>query len=85
MSFIDKNGKKHEIDVENPSKNKIYKIVTDEFLMSAGADFKILCPEEDCLEKFNYDKDYLVSEYIKQMKEPVIINQTGRIKFEYDD
>lgn len=85
MTFIDKNGTKHEIDVENPSKTKTYKVVTDEFLMSAGADFKILCPEEDCLEKFNYDKDYLVSEYIKQMKEPVVINQTGRISFEYDD
>lgn len=85
MNFIDKKGKVHKLNIDNPSKHKLFRVVTDEFLMSAGADFKVLCPEEDCLEKFNYDKDYLVSEYIKQLNKPVVINQTGRIKFESED
>ncbi len=82
MNFIDRNGNIHEIDVDNPSKTKKYKLVTDEFLMSAGADFNILAKEEEYLQKYSYDKDVMVCDYIKRNSEPVIINQTGRIKYE---
>lgn len=81
MNFTDKKGRVHKIDVDNPSETKKYKIVTDEFLMSAGADFNILAKEEDCLIKYPYDKDVMVCDYIKRKKEPIVINQTGRIKF----
>ena len=81
MNFIDKEGKEHKIDVENPSEDKMYKVVTDEFLMSAGADYDILAPEEVYVEKFPYDKDVMTCEYIREMDEPVVINQAGRIKF----
>ena len=81
MNFIDKNGNIHKIDVANPSETKKYKIVTDEFLMSAGADFNILAREEDYLKKYNYDKDVMVCDYIKRKNEPISINQTGRIRF----
>ncbi len=82
MNFIDKNGVEHSIDVENPNPNKKYKVVTDEFLMSAGADYQILAPEDECIKKYPYDKDVLTCEYIKELDEPLVINQTGRIKFE---
>ena len=85
MNFIDKNGVEHEIDVEHPRKNKLYRVVTDEFLMSAGADYKILAPEELYVEKYPFDKDVLISNYIKEKNEPVIINHSGRIRYEYDD
>lgn len=85
MNFVDKQGQLHRIDVDNPREDKMYKVVTDEFLMSAGADFDILAPEEDYIKKFSCDKDVLTCEYIKELNEPVIINQTGRINFEYDD
>ena len=85
MNFIDKEGKEHKIDVENPSEDKMYKVVTDEFLMSAGADYDILAPEEVYVEKFPYDKDVLTCEYIKEMNEPVVINQVGRIKFVHEE
>ena len=85
MSFIDKNGEDHDIDIENPSETKTYKVVADEFLMSAGADFKILAPEEEYLEHLPYDKDYLVCEYLKKHKKPLVINHYGRIEFETDD
>ena len=81
MKFIDKRGKSHKINVKKPSETKMYKVVTDEFLMSAGADFNILAKEEDYLIKYPYDKDVMVCDYIKRKKKPVIINQTGRIKF----
>ena len=81
MNYIDKDGNIHKIDVENPSETKKYKVVTDEFLMSAGADFNIMAKEEDYIKKYPYDKDVMVCNYIKRKKEPVIINQQGRIKY----
>lgn len=85
MTYIDKNGEEHEIDVENPSDSKTYKVVADEFLMSAGADFKVLATEEDYLEQFPYDKDYLVCEYLKKQNKPLVIDHYGRIEFEEED
>lgn len=81
MNFIDKNGQVHNIDINNPSEDKKYRVVTDEFLMSAGADFDVLVSKEDWTEKFPYDKDYLISEYLRQHKEPVVINHFGRINY----
>lgn len=81
MTFIDRKGKSHKINIKNPSETKTYKVVTDEFLMSAGADFNILAKEEDYIKKYPYDKDVMVCEYIKRKNKPVVINQTGRIKF----
>ena len=85
MNFIDKDGREHEIDIEHPRKDKTYRVVTDEFLMSAGADYNVLAPEELYVEKYPFDKDVLISDYIKEKNEPVIINHTGRIRYESDD
>lgn len=85
MNFIDKNGNKIKIDVENPREDKKYKVVCDEFLMSAGADYDILATEEEYIEKFPYDKDVMVCNYLKKLHKPIIINHTGRIHFENDD
>ena len=49
--------------------------------MSAGADFKILAKEEDYLIKYPYDKDVMVCDYIRRTKEPISINQLGRIRY----
>ena len=81
MNFFDKQGNVHKIDIENPSETKKYKVVTDEFLMSAGADFNILAKEENYLKKYNYDKDVMVCNYIKRKNKPVVINQLGRIQY----
>lgn len=81
MIFIDKNGKETKINIDNPSETKKYKVVTDEFLMSAGADFGILAKEEDYIKKYPYDKDVMVCNYLKKYNKPVSINQLGRINF----
>ncbi len=85
MTFIDKEGEEHEIDVENPSETKTYKVVADEFLMSAGADFKILATEEEYLKCHKFDKDFLVCQYLKKHKEPIVINHYGRIEFDSEE
>lgn len=81
MSIFDKDGVEHKIDVDNPSDNKFYKVAMDSFMMFDGADFDILAPKEECV-NYPFNKDFLACEYIKHLDEPVVINQTGRIKFE---
>lgn len=85
MSFIDSEGEEHEIDIDEPSETKTYKVVADEFLMSADADYKMLAPEEEYIEHLPYDKDRLVCNYLKKHPEPLVINHTGRIEFDSED
>jgi len=80
MNFIDKYGVEHPIDVNNPREDKKYKVVADSFIMSWGADYDILSPKEECTE-YPFNKAYLTCEYIKHLNKPIIINQTGRIKY----
>ena len=80
MNFVDKDGNEHKIDVENPSRDKTYKLATDTFLMSAGADHGILAKKEDC-KVYSECKDYFACEYIKHLDKPLEINQSGRIRF----
>ena len=82
MNFVDKDGKETPIDINNPRADKMYKVATDEFMMSAGADYAVLAPEDKCIEVRPYDKDVLTCEYIKRLDKPIDINQTGRIRFE---
>lgn len=82
MNFVDKNGNEIPIDINNPSADKMYKVATDEFMMSAGADYAVLAPHDKCIEIRPYDKDVITCEYIKHLDRPIDINQTGRIKFE---
>lgn len=85
MLYIDKNGNEHELDIENPSSKKQFKVVADEFLMSAGADFNVLATEDKYLKLYEHDKDYFVCEYLKKHKKPLVIEHSGRIVFEEDD
>ena len=80
MNFIDKFGVEHPIDIDNPSKDKKYKVVADSFIMSWGADYDVLSPKEECVE-YPFNKAYLTCEYIKHLNKPIVINQTGRIKY----
>ena len=82
LTYIDKKGDEIPIDIENPREDKFYKLVTDEFMMSHGADFPVLAKAEDCLQIYPYDKDIMTCQYIKELDKPIVINQTGRIIFE---
>lgn len=81
MSFVDNNGNEFPIDIDNPREDKLYKVAEDSFMMFEGADLDVLAPKEECI-NYPFNKDYLICEYIKHLNEPVVINQTGRIKFE---
>ena len=81
MNFHDKQGNIIELDINNPRSDKTYKVVTDEFLMSAGADFDVLAEEKDYIHMYDYDKDVLTCQYIKEKNTPIVIDQVGRINF----
>lgn len=80
MNFVDKNGVEHKIDIDNPREDKMYKVVADSFMMSWGVDYDILSPKEECVE-YMFNKDFLTCEYIKHLAKPIVINQTGRIRY----
>ncbi|MCQ2754825.1 MAG: 5'-nucleotidase C-terminal domain-containing protein [bacterium] len=81
MNFIDRDGNEINIDINNPREDKFYRLVTDEYMMVAGADYKKLTDYENCLEIYPYDKDVMTCQYIKELNKPIVINQTGRIKY----
>ena len=81
MNFIDKNGVENPIDINNQREDKKYKVVADSFIMSWGADYEVLSPKDKCTE-YPFNKAYLTCEYIKHLNKPIVINQTGRIKYE---
>jgi 2',3'-cyclic-nucleotide 2'-phosphodiesterase (5'-nucleotidase family) len=82
LNYIDENGNEIAIDIDNPREDKMYKLATDEFMMSHGADYPILATAEECLEIYPYDKDVMTCQYIKKLDRPIVINQTGRVVFE---
>ena len=81
MNFVDKYGIEHKIDVNNPSEEKKYKVVADSYIMTWGKEYGVLAEKDECIE-YPFNKAYLTCEYIKHLNKPIIINQTGRIKFE---
>lgn len=78
-TFIDKQGNKHTLDINNPDKNKIYTVATDDFFASGG-DALIPNKINEVDEKFDFDKDKLTCQYIKKQGKPVHIEDDGRIK-----
>lgn len=78
-TFIDKEGNKHPIDINNPDKNKVYTVATDDFLASGG-DKLIPNKIDEVDEKFDFDKDKLTCDNIKRHGKPVVIEDDGRIQ-----
>ena len=50
-------------------------------MMSWGTDYDVLAPKEECQE-YNFTKADLACDYIKKQNKPIVINHTGRIKYE---
>jgi len=81
LYFIDKNGIEHQIDLENPDKNKIYTVAADDFCIAsdyAGLDAKHRL--NNAIVLFDHDKDKFVADYMKKQTESFEIKSDGRIK-----
>ncbi len=77
---VDKNGKEHLVDINNPDKNKHYSIVMPEFIARGLDGYTMLNKISDSHTKiYNNDFSSLVEEYIQNTKEPINIQKDGRI------
>jgi len=81
MSFVDKSGKETPIDINNPRKDKIYTVASDDFCVgnTDGGGLNLPHRLETALKKFDHDKDIVVAEYIKHSQNPIDIKSDGRI------
>ncbi len=81
LTFVDKNGNKTPIDINNPRKDKFYKIAADDYCLG-NIDMGLGLPHrlKEAEKIFDYDKDIVVGEYMKHINKPIEIKTDGRIQ-----
>ena len=65
-NFVDANGKKTAIDINNPSENIIYTAAYDDFVAQKEGEYPELFPQFET-EKFEYDKDATMMNYLSKL------------------
>lgn len=80
LNYIDRQGKTHPIDINNPNPNKMYSTAMDDFYANGGNDMSMLDKIKDAEAVFEFDKDKLTCDYIKRMNKPVDIIDDKRIQ-----
>lgn len=80
MSFIDKNGDIHPIDIDNPREDKFYTVGVDDFgatVENNGMGLKHRY--ENAIKIYDCDKDTIAANYLRKQTEPIRIETDGRI------
>lgn len=81
LTYIDKNGQKSQIDINNPSTSKTFTVACDDFFAYGGDDYLPVNPNPNYVKaKFDVDKNVYTANYIKSHNEPIEIKQDDRIK-----
>ena len=81
LEFIDKQGKSHPIDINNPREDKKYTVAADDFFAMGGDNYLPNNPNPDfVLKTFDVDKNKLACDYIKKMNQPFDVDYDGRIE-----
>ena len=65
-SFIENDGKKTPIDINNPSKDIIYSVACDDFISQKDGEYPELFPQYE-VENFDFDKDLTFINHIKKL------------------
>ena len=80
LNFVDKTGTKTPVDINNPSKTKMYTVALDSFLAN-GKEYPEMVPKSQ-VEKFDFDKDTTMINLLKKRadKDKLIIKDDGRLK-----
>ena len=79
LTFVDKNGKASQIDVNNPRYDKFYTTVINDYCAQGNDKFKMLDKPQQIIEKTGIDSAISVANVFKTIKEPVQIVDDGRI------
>ena len=81
MTFIDKNGKEHPIDIENPREDKFYTVMADDYcFLNDNAGLGLKHRYDEAIVVYDFDKNKIVENYLKKHPEPIEIRSDGRIK-----
>ena len=67
MNFVDKNGNKTPIDINNPSDSITYTAAYDDFVARKDGEYPLMAPKFDT-EHFDFDKDTTAINYISKLK-----------------
>ena len=80
LYYLDKQGNKHFINVNNPDDDKYYTAVYDEFLINGGDDLEMLERDDDeIIQRYDFDKDKVTIDYIKTLAQPFSVRKDNRI------
>ena len=81
VNYIDKRGKKHAIDINNPRHNKVYKTVINDFHALGNDNYSMLNKYDKAEKITEYDITGCVKNYLqKNRNKPLVIADDGRIK-----
>jgi len=81
LTFIDKSGNEHQIDLENPRTDKMYTLAADDYcIQSKKSGLNLKHRLEQALKIYDCDKDEIVAEHLRKHSEPIEIKSDGRIK-----
>ena len=78
-NFINKNGEKVPIDINNPDENITYTTAIDDYYGSGREHFSMLNKIDKALAIYDFDKDKLAIDYIKERKKPLEFKPDGRL------
>ena len=79
MSFVDKKGSEHSIDVSNPRTDKFYTTIINDYCAQGNDNFTMLNKPQNILEKYSFDSGRCVENILAEIKEGVAIKDDGRI------
>lgn len=81
LYFVDRNGNKTPIDVNNPSTTHTLTVACDDFFAYGGDDYLPVNPNPPYVkEKFDVDKNVYTANYMKKQTQPIEIKEDDRIK-----
>ena len=79
MSYIDREGNEHPIDVNNPRTDKIYSTAINEYFSSNNDGYSMLNKYFEATQKYDWDLNYAIEQKIRASKGPIDIIDDGRI------
>lgn len=80
LRFVHKDGSEEVIDINNPRADRKYLVTINDFFAAGNDDFTMLNKASEAVEKFDYDMNLCVEEYIRKHKDPIDIVDDGRLR-----
>lgn len=81
LKYLNKDGSKSNIDVNNPSETRKFSVACDDFFAYGGDNYLPVNANPDyVVKKFDVDKNVYTANYIKNLSQPLEIKEDDRIK-----